>query len=142
MCICPILRQSHKIEHIDFSENILCDDWGMYIRKIISDQNERRNNIVWMYNLRNELPENNEYKKGLISVGLDKTNISDKFIDNLFGIMQYDNYICNFSLRNNLISKKGISSALNYLKTNFQVIYLDLLYLFYLVKIQAMKKNT
>ena len=63
------------LEKLDFASNKLNDKAGNMIKRIISRQSQRRNQVIWMYNLRNESPENNEYSKGLLHINL--ANIPD-----------------------------------------------------------------
>ena len=61
----PGLCQNRSIETLNFSCNGLEDKSSYLIAKIISAQCERRDNVVWAYSLRGELPPNDEYKLGL-----------------------------------------------------------------------------
>lgn len=102
------------------------DDWGFYFKKMIFDQNEKRNNIIWMYGLRNEIPKDSNYKKGLISFEFNYSQISDKFAGFIFDSLGFDSYMRRLSMRGNNISYACIKNLCDVLKINNTLINLDL----------------
>ena len=81
---------------IDLSNNKLNDKYSPMISRIIQRQAQRRDQIIWSYQLRNELPNNNNYKIGLISINLHGNQLGRKsaeFISNALNTDQYIRYI-------------------------------------------------
>lgn len=85
---------THKtIESLDLSGNHLTDKAGNMVGRIISRQSQRRDQIVWMYGLRNEKPSNNDYAKGLVEINLSYNNLSDISADDIANALAYDVYL-------------------------------------------------
>lgn len=72
----PGLCKNKNIERLNFSCNGLDDRSAHLITKIINVQCERRDEIVWSYSLRGELPPDKEYKQGLKEMALSHNNFS------------------------------------------------------------------
>jgi Leucine-rich repeat (LRR) protein len=85
---------THKtLEFLDLSNNQLSDKSGNMVGRIISRQSQRRDQIVWMYGLRNEKPSNNDYAKGLVEINLSSNNLSDISADDIASALAYDVYL-------------------------------------------------
>lgn len=85
---------THKtIEYLDLTNNQLTDKSGNMVGRIISRQSHRRDQIVWMYGLRNEKPSNNDYAKGLVEINLSNNNLSDLSADNIANALLHDVYL-------------------------------------------------
>jgi len=125
MRLSKIFKHSTQIEHLDVSQNKINDKWGFYFKKMISRQSERRNNILWLHNLRGENPENDSYKSGLISLAFDNTFISDSFLNYILESLLFDSYICSLSAQNNCLSFSSLASFFSSLKLNNSLIFLD-----------------
>lgn len=125
-CLVTIFKNTHNIEHLDVSENNIRNFWAIYFKRIIYTQNENRNKILWMYNLRNEKPPSTDYKKGLISLAFDNANIEDNFFNTIIESLEFDNYMKSISFRNNLLSEKNILKTIKILKKNKNITYFDL----------------
>ena len=52
------LFNHEKIEYLDLQNNELGDKYGNMISRIITRQGQRRDQIIWSYGLRNEVPSN------------------------------------------------------------------------------------
>ena len=115
-----------SIEYIDISNNNLNDKCGNMIGRIISRQTQRRDQVIWMYGLRNEKPLNNDYTKGLISINLSNNNLGDVSADNISNAISYDSYIRSINLSDNQISSTGCKKFIKVLRRNMSVINLDL----------------
>ena len=72
------LLSHEKIKLIDLSDNNFNDKYGNMISRIITRQGQRRDQIIWSYGLRNEVPSNNDYAKGLISINLHGNKLGEK----------------------------------------------------------------
>lgn len=53
----PALLKNTSLEILDLSYNFMGDEMASYIAKIISNQSERRDNVVWLAGLRGETPK-------------------------------------------------------------------------------------
>ena len=82
-----------NIEHIDLTENNLSDKCGNMVGRIIARQCQRRDQVIWMYGLRNEKPFNNDFSQGLISIDLSNNNLSDNSAEDISNALLYDAYI-------------------------------------------------
>jgi hypothetical protein len=103
------------------------------IGRIISRQSQRRDQIVWMYGLRNEKPTNNDYAKGLVEINLSNNNLSDISADDIANALGYDVYLrVNFkiikkiNLSNNQIFEEGCKKFIHVLRKNNSIVNLDL----------------
>ena len=63
------------------------------VSRIISRQCQRRDQVIWMYGLRNEKPFNNDYSQGLISINISNNDLSDISADDISNALLYDAYI-------------------------------------------------
>lgn len=114
------------IEFLDLSYNNLDDKCGNMIGRIISRQTQRRDQVIWMYGLRNEKPLNNDYTKGLISINLAYNQLSDISADNISNAISYDSYIRSIALNNNEFSSEGCKKFIKILRRNQTILNLDL----------------
>ena len=88
----PGLCQNVGLEYVNFSCNGLDDKASYLVSKIISAQCERRDNIVWSYSLRGELPPDDEYKKGLKAINLNYNNFTDVLATEMILALRNDVY--------------------------------------------------
>jgi hypothetical protein len=120
------LLTHESIEVIDLPGNKLTDKAGNMIGRIISRQCQRRDQVVWMYGLRNERPNNNDYTKGLLSINLSNNLISDITAEEISNALANDSYIRSINLRNNKISLEGCKDFIKVLRKNLTLLNLDL----------------
>ncbi len=120
------LLTHEKVEFLDFSNNNLNDKSGNIIGRIISRQSQRRDQVVWMYGLRNELPAGNDYTKGLISINLSKNQMGDVAAEEIANALSNDNYVRALYLNNNQITIFGCKKLIKALRQNQTVLNLDL----------------
>ena len=92
----------------------------------VSNQSQRRDQVIWMYGLRNERPENNDYALGLVSINLTENNISDEFAEEIAKALGYDAYIRHINLSKNNIMEGGCKKLVKSLRKNITVLNLDL----------------
>ena len=64
------LTKSESINILDLSNNNLDEKSGMLLGALISAQGQRKNEIIWLYGLRGEIPD-----QDLIRMGLCELNI-------------------------------------------------------------------
>lgn len=116
----------NKIENIELNNNNLNDKSCNMFGRIITRQTQLRDQIIWMYGLRNEKPLNNDYTKGLISINLANNNLTSKSCQPLVNALSYDNYIRKISLKENIICEEGCHLFNKLLKTNASLLNVDL----------------
>ncbi|CDW75504.1 UNKNOWN [Stylonychia lemnae] len=124
--IMPALCQNTSIETVNFSCNGLEDDTGYLMAKIVSSQSERRDQVVWTYSLRGELPPNDEYKNGLKQLILSHNNFSDILASELILALRNDLYLRSIDLRNNKISPHWVEEFVKLMKSNGSLTNIDL----------------
>ena len=124
----PALEKNISLEILDLSYNYMGDEMAWYIAKIISNQGERRDNVVWLAGLRGETPKNEEYKSGLQSIILRYNDFKNYIWGEISRVLLYDIYIKSIDLRNNDIDEKGIKDMCNFLKSNKTLLNWDLRY--------------
>ena len=124
----PALQKNTSLEILDLSYNYMGDEMAWYIAKIISNQSERRDNVVWLAGLRGEAPNNEEYKSGLQSIILRYNDFNNYVWGEISRVLLYDIYIKSIDLRNNEIDEKGIKDMWNFLKSNKTLLNWDLRY--------------
>lgn len=127
-CLVPALQKNTSLEILDMSYNYMGDEMAWYIAKIISNQSERRDNVVWLAGLRGEAPNNEEYKSGLQSIILRYNDFKNYICGEISRVLLYDIYIKSIDLRNNDIDEKGIKDMWNFLKSNKTILNCDLRY--------------
>jgi hypothetical protein len=94
--------------------------------KIISAQSERRDNIVWSYSLRGEMPPSNEYKLGLKQLILSYNSFSDILASELVMALRNDVYMRSIDLRSNHISEYWVKEFIKLFDTNMSLTNIDL----------------
>jgi Ran GTPase-activating protein (RanGAP) involved in mRNA processing and transport len=107
-CLVPALDKNSNLEILDLSYNYMGDDMAPFIAKIISNQSERRDNIVWLAGLRGEAPKSGDYKSGLQSMILRYNDFENYICSEISRVLLYDIYFKSIDLRNNNIDIKGV----------------------------------
>lgn len=103
------------------------DDRSSYlIAKIINAQCERRDEIVWSYSLRGELPPDNEYKRGLKEILISHNNFGQALAHELILSLRNDIYIRSLDLRNNSLPEHWVKEFVKLLATNKSLTNFDL----------------
>lgn len=120
------LIEHPKIEILDFSNNFLDDKTGYMVSRLISRQNERRDETVWKYGLRNEKPYNSDYKRGLVLINFSDNFLSENSADVISTAMQNDTYLRSLNLSRNQILLEGCKKLIRAMRKNFTLISLDL----------------
>ena len=115
-----------KIQKLDLSNNNLGDEYGNMIGRIISRQTFRRDQVIWLYGLRNEKPETNEYTLGLIELNLSGNKFSSHTADFIATSMGLDQYIRSIILSNNNFDKESCKKFIYMLRRNRTLLNIDL----------------
>jgi hypothetical protein len=131
----PALDKNTSIEILDLSYNYMGDDMACYIAKIISNEWERRDNVVWLHGLRGEKVAQQDSKKsniktsrhsGLQSLILRYNDFQNYLCGELSRVLSYDIYVRSIDLRNNNITEKGVKYLISSLKSNKILLNWDL----------------
>ena len=100
---------------------------GQLIGKIISRHNEKRNETVWLYSIRNDSPPDSPLSNGLIEINLENNSLGDEFIKEMMKFrVRYDTWLRSINLRQNNISTAGVKELLSILHSNQNIFTLDL----------------
>lgn len=117
---------SHNfIEFINFSNSNLNDKCSNMICRIITRQSNKKDETIWMYGLRNEVPLNNNFK-GLVCIDLSDNKLNEFFADKISFALESDNYIRYLNLSNNLFSENSCKKFVLLLRVNNSLLSVDL----------------
>ena len=115
-----------SILYIDLSYNNLKDKYGKILGRLITRQSQRRDQVIWAYGLRNEKPPNNDYTRGLISIGL-KGNLFNEITSfNMSNSLLTDQYIRSIDLSENNLNKESCKMFIKIMRKNNVLLNLDL----------------
>jgi hypothetical protein len=118
---------SHEIlRFLDLSNNKLTDNYCPMISRIIQRQAQRRDQIVWSYQLRNELPSDNNYKIGLISLNLHGNYLGSKSAKLISSSLNNDQYIRYIDLSKNLFDNSACKLFVHMMRKNSTLLTVDL----------------
>ena len=120
------LLNHEKIEYLDLQNNNLGDKYGNMIGRIIARQTYRRDQEIWLYGLRNEFPETNDYTLGLISINLNGNKLSSYTADCITTSLASDQYIRSIVLTNNNFDKNSCKKFIYMLRRNLTLLNIDL----------------
>ena len=118
---------SHEIlRFLDLSNNKLGDNYCPMIARIIQRQAQRRDQIVWSYQLRNEIPSDNNYKIGLISLNLHGNNLGPKSAKLISDSLNNDQYIRYIDLSKNVFDNSACKLFVHMMRKNNTLLTVDL----------------
>ena len=118
---------SHEIiRFLDLSNNKLNDNYCPMIARIIQRQAQRRDQIVWSYQLRNELPSDNNYKIGLISLNLHGNYLGSKSAKLISSALNNDQYIRYIDLSKNYFDNSSCKLFVHMMRKNNTLLTVDL----------------
>ena len=120
------LLNHEKIEFLDLSNNNLEDKYGNMISRIIARQTFRRDQVIWLYGLRNEIPLNNDYTKGLISINLKNNKLNSYSADCITTSLSSDQYIRFIDLSQNNFNNDSCKKFIHMLRQNVTLLNIDL----------------
>lgn len=120
------LLNHEKIEYLDLKNNNLGDKYGNMIGRIIARQTYRRDQEIWLYGLRNEFPETNDYTLGLISINLDGNQLSSYSADCITTSLASDQYVRSIVLTNNNFDTNSCKKFIYMLRRNMTLLNIDL----------------
>ena len=115
-----------KIEYLDLQNNNLNDKYGNMVGRIIARQTYRRDQEIWLYGLRNEVPETNDYTLGLISINLNGNNLSSYSADCITTSLASDQYVRSIVLSNNKFDQESCKKFIYMLRRNMTLLNIDL----------------
>ena len=118
---------SHKqISYLDLSNNNFGDKYGKMISRLIVTQAQRRDQVVWFYGLRNEIPLTNDYKKGLILINLNGNNLGGDSAECISSALYADQYIRAVYLNNNDFDNCACKKFIYMMRQNLTLLTIDL----------------
>ena len=115
-----------KIEKLDLQKNNLEDNYGNMIGRIISRQTDRRDQLIWLAAIRNELPDPKEFSGGLISINLNGNNLSSYAADCITKALALDQYVRSIILTNNKFKIDDCKKFIYMLRRNMTLLNIDL----------------
>jgi Ran GTPase-activating protein (RanGAP) involved in mRNA processing and transport len=120
------LKCNQSLQVIDFSYNDIHDECGGIIAKMIQEQVEMRDQIVWMAGLRGDIPEDIQ-KIGLKEFYLHHNRLGKTFIKAVGKVIKFDNYLRVLDLSFNKVDEKTVKEFfLPCLKVNKSLTNVDL----------------
>ena len=114
------------IRCLDLSNNKLNDKYSSIITRIIQRQAQRRDQIVWSYQLRNELPNDNNYKLGLISITLHGNKLGKQSAELISNALVSDQYIRYIDLSKNDFDNTSCKLFIHMMRKNNTLLTVDL----------------
>ena len=118
---------NHKsLLYLDLSNNNFEDKYGKMISRLIIRHSQKRDQVVWSYGLRNELPLTNDYKKGLIFINLNGNHLSRDSADSISNALYSDQYIRAIYLNNNNFDKYSCKKFIYMMRKNLTLLTIDL----------------
>jgi centrosomal protein CEP78 len=111
---------------VDLQQNSLAESAGRVIGKMLSTHCKKRDDVVWMYSLRGEEPEEDISHKFVFEVNLANNRLDAKCVQDLCYFLQYDSWTRYINLRHNCVEEQGIAEACRLLDTNDTLISFDL----------------
>ena len=120
------LLDQNILSFLDLSNNNFGDKYGYMISRIISRHSQRRDQVIWFYSLRNELPPSNDYKKGLIFINLNGNNLSKDSAECISSVLYSDQYIRAIYLNNNKFDNSSCKKFIYMMRKNLSILTIDL----------------
>ena len=118
---------THEVlRFLDLSNNKLSDNYCPMISRIIQRQAHRRDQIVWSYQLRNEMPSDNNYKIGLISLNLHGNYLGPKSAKLISDTLNNDQYIRYIDLSKNYLDNSACKAFVHMMRKNNTLLTVDL----------------
>ena len=117
-----------KISSLNLINNNLGDKFGNMIGRIIARQTYRRDQIIWLYSLRNEIPKNNDHTIGLISLDLSRNELSSYSADCITTALASDQYVRSIILTYNKFDNESCKKFIYMLRKNMALLNIDLRY--------------
>ena len=120
------LLNLNTLTFLDLSNNNFGDKYGYMISRIISRHSQRRDQVIWFYSLRNELPPSNDYKKGLMFINLNGNNLSKDSAECISSVLYSDQYIRAIYLNNNKFDNSSCKKFIYMMRKNLSILTIDL----------------
>ncbi|CAG9333004.1 unnamed protein product [Blepharisma stoltei] len=124
-CFAPSLVNLKFLNILILSKNEL-EDCGFDLARVISKNNERVDEIVWLAGLRGEQPEMGGSGKGLEELNLSYNKLKDKTVYDLSSALYHDSIIKALDISYNSITIQGLQEIVSALYTNSTLLYLDI----------------
>jgi centrosomal protein CEP78 len=120
------LYNHDSITYLDLSNNNLGDKFGNIIARLIAQQAQKRDQIVWSCGLRNEKVMNKDYSKGLRSINLSRNKLGKYSAEALANALGNEKYIRAIYLNNNRMDNGACKKLIYMMRKNLYILTLDL----------------
>jgi Ran GTPase-activating protein (RanGAP) involved in mRNA processing and transport len=125
-CLIEGFIEHLHIEEMNLSNNNLNDKHSYIISRLISRHNQRKDEVLWMYGLRNERPLKRRENKGLVSIDLSRNMLGNEGLEDIVNALRNDNYIRKVDFSYNMIKTEGFSLVNKLLKDNITLLNVNL----------------
>ncbi|CAI2362709.1 unnamed protein product [Moneuplotes crassus] len=109
---------------VDLRDNNLTDEFGGLIVRLIQAQTEKRDGLIWAYDLRNEYPSHLD-KVGLKSIILRRNKLGKLFMKKLAKWVVNDEYLRHIDLCYNKIGPESLKTFISKLQHNHGLVSLE-----------------
>jgi hypothetical protein len=126
----PVLTdpEAFPVRELSLAANGLTDaDFGEQVAKIVSMHMEKRDEVVWKYALRDELPPT-EALEGLKKFDLSFNKLGSKTVFAIGKALKNDKYLISLNLKQNMLNDENAKLLLSYLEDNETLFNLDMRY--------------
>ena len=120
------LLKHEALKYLDLSNNNFSDKYGEMVALVISSQSQRRDQALWASGLRNEVPQINEYSKGLISINLKGNKLGNYSADCISKSLSHDQYIRIIDLSGNNLDNSACKKFIHMMRKNNVLLTVDL----------------
>jgi len=87
------LKKQVTIRRLDLSNNYLSDNSGYILARVLSAHSEGKDELIWMFGLRNEYPNQLMLDYGVYEISLANNHITDRAIFDLSEALHFNNWL-------------------------------------------------
>lgn len=93
---------------MDLSNNMLGDQTGVILQRVLEEHAARRDKIEWAYKSKGEMAEEEVLISGLCEIDLSYNKLTDLFVKDVSYFLENDRWLKSLNLRGNHIEAQGI----------------------------------
>jgi len=120
------IGENNHLNLVDLSHNQLDDDAGRMIGSIIGVHGRKRDEIMWVYSIRGDQPDEDPELKGICDLNLSYNQLGSRALRDMCGPLRHDTWLRNLNLRGNQIGEDGIYDLKEILENNNSIFAIDL----------------
>lgn len=135
------IGENNHLNLVDLSHNQLDDDAGRMIASIIGIHGRKRDEIMWVYSIRGDQPDEDPELKGICDLNVSYNQLGSRALRDMCGPLRHDTwlrvktfervndfdyFLQNLNLRGNQIGEDGIFELKEILQTNNSIFAIDL----------------